>query len=84
LLLQANTASPPDLARARALYEQAKAAFPQFFPTFSFENWIAWPVHRGLISREGDADTATFKITPIGQDFLHYLINNGLTEGKQG
>jgi hypothetical protein len=58
--------------------------FPQFYTTFSFENWTEWPVLRGLVTRNGENDETYFKITPTGQDFLRYLINNGLTDSKPG
>jgi hypothetical protein len=80
LLLQANTASPPNRGRAQEMYEAAKTAYPDFYKDFSFEAWIRFPINAGLVREEA----SVLRITPLGQDFLHYLVHNSLTNPKQG
>jgi hypothetical protein len=84
LLLLANTNAPPDMQKARELYDAAKAAFPQLYEGFPFEMWVRYPINVGLAWLDSAATAARIKITPIGQDFLHYLVNNGLTSAKFG
>jgi hypothetical protein len=85
ILLQANTASPPNLNSVREIYDTAKATFPDMYTSFIFETWIHFPVSMGLLRMEpAGTDPAILKITPLGQDFLHYLINNSLTAPKYG
>jgi hypothetical protein len=85
LLLQANSA-PPDMVRARAIYDAAKEAFPDFYTNFDFDNWVGFPVNMGFLRLEdfGIERPAVLKITPLGQDFLHYLVSNSLTTPKPG
>jgi hypothetical protein len=80
LMLRANSAAPPNMDRAREMYEATKAAFPDFYKAFSFETWANFPIHSGLLREEA----SILRITPLGQDFLHYLINNALTNPRYG
>jgi hypothetical protein len=80
LLLQANTASPPNTDRAREMYEAAKTAYPDFYKDFSFEAWIRFPINAGLVREEA----SVLRTTPLGQDFMHYLVSNSLTNPKLG
>ena len=85
LVLEANSPNVPNLARAQAIYDTAKVAFPEGYTNFPFETWISWPVSVGLLTRvPGPGATDVFLITPIGRDFLHYLVNTGLTTAKAG
>jgi hypothetical protein len=86
LLLAANTPSPPDVMGAQAIYEQAKNMFPDMYKQFSFDVWLRYPIHVGLLRYESliPNQPAVYRITTIGQDFLHYLVNNGLTAMKPG
>jgi hypothetical protein len=84
LLLQANTTAPPTMADARQFYEQAKASFPEWYRAFPFETWLNWPVNADLLKANGVGQAQVFRITPVGQDFLHYLVDNSLTAQKNG
>jgi len=76
LLLQTNAPEPVAETKAREIYEGARAAFPNY----PFENWCQWPVLAGLLrSEQTRSGTSVLKITPAGQDFLHYPVDNGLT-----
>jgi hypothetical protein len=85
VLLQANSGKILDTDSARAIYDLAKEKYPEIYKTFSFEDWINWPVNAGLLNMERDASmTSVVKITDIGKDFLHYLVGTGLTTPKIG
>jgi hypothetical protein len=80
LLLQANTAAPPNTDSAREMYEAAKTAYPNMYKDFSFETWVRFPINAGLVREEA----SVLQITPLGQDFLQYLVRNSLTNLKYG
>jgi hypothetical protein len=85
LMLLANTPNPPTTEKAREIFDQAKSAFPAIYTNFEFEAWSQYPIRAGLLRMEATtADVTVFRITPTGRDFLHYLVENALTEGKVG
>jgi hypothetical protein len=85
LVLQANTAIPVDPLKAMKIYDAAKADFPQIYSDFSFDSWVNYPVSMGLLKKEEkNTDSYVLRVTEAGKDFLHYLVNNGLTSGKVG
>jgi hypothetical protein len=85
LMLQANSALPVTVEAARAIYDEAKEKNPEIYKTFDFDNWLAWPKNTGLTKLEQDASNKTLiKVTDVGRDLLHYLINSGLTSSKAG
>jgi hypothetical protein len=85
LLLAANSLTPPEVNAARAVYDSAKAAFPAVFENFSFDTWLNWPINSGLIKMDQTNPARSIvRITPLGQDFLHYLVSNSLTANKAG
>jgi hypothetical protein len=79
LLLRANTA-PLKMDMARQMYEAAKANYPDMYREFSFETWVTFPINAGLLREEA----SVLRITLLGQDFLHYLVSNSLTNPKPG
>jgi hypothetical protein len=81
LMLAARSASPPDELRARQLYDRAAAHFPDLYRAFAFEDWIRFPINAGLLHPHSDGMIRT---TPAGEDFLVYLVRNGLTTPKVG
>jgi hypothetical protein len=85
LMQLANTSDPPTTAKAREIYDGARAAFPVIYANFAFETWSHWPVMVGLLRTEQTAaGSSLFRITPAGRDFLHYLIDNSLTARRIG
>jgi hypothetical protein len=84
LMLQANTANPPTMIQAQQIYDGAKKALPDLYQAFPFETWLHWPINSGLLKIESAGADQILRITPIGQDFLHYLIDNSLTSPKYG
>jgi hypothetical protein len=83
LMLLARSAAPPDETRARQLYDAAAADSPNIYSNFTFENWIGFPINAGLLSLH-PGTPAVLKTTPAGEDFLMYLVKNGLTSPKAG
>jgi hypothetical protein len=85
LMLLANTPNPPTTEKAREIFDQAKAQFPAIYHNFTFEAWRHFPINVGLLRTEvTETGVTVFKITPAGRDFLHYLVDNSLTDGKVG
>ena len=85
LILLANTANPPTIERAREIFEQAKLSFPTIYTKFEFDAWKQFPINVGLLRTDTTTEgVSIFRITPVGRDFLHYLVDNTLTEGKAG
>lgn len=85
VLLEANTGVPPNVDRAREIYNAAAASWPDIYRSFAFETWFHFPVNSGLLRIDpAGAGPSILRITPLGQDFLHYLVNNSLTGPKAG
>ena len=84
LMLLARSAAPPDVPRARQLYDAAVAGFPDIYSNFTFENWIGFLINASLLYLHQNGTPAVVKTTPAGEDFLVYLVRNGLTSTKVG
>jgi hypothetical protein len=84
LVIQSNTAALPDMRVAREIYERARIKYPEIYANFPFEPWLHFPINSGLITWNNVGATQTLVITPLGRDFLHYLVNSGLTTAKGG
>jgi hypothetical protein len=84
LLLAANSAPPPDMTRTHQIFDAAKAAFPNIYSNFSFDAWLHYLLNAGLIKSEQLGVEQFLRITLLGQDFLHYLVSNNLTNRKVG
>jgi hypothetical protein len=84
LLLAANTAPLPNMVRAHQIFDAAKARFPDLYTNFSFEAWLHYPLNNVLLKIETLGVEQVLRITPFGQDFLHYLVTNNLTSPKAG
>jgi hypothetical protein len=85
LMLQANSGVPVDTEAARAIFDEAKTRYPEIYKAFDFNGWLAWPKNTGLTQLEQDTSNRTLvKITDVGKDFLHHLVNAGLTMPKIG
>jgi hypothetical protein len=85
IILEANTGIPVDLSRAREVYERAREQFTDMYAGFDFENWSSFPINQGLLQREALPEgRIVLRITPTGTDFLHYLVQFGLTGQKLG
>lgn len=83
LILAAN-AAPINMARAQQFFDGAKAAFPAMYSNFGFDAWLHYPTASGLIKTEQQGNELVLRTTLLGQDFLHYLVNNNMTSPKAG
>jgi len=83
-LLATNSAPAPNMVRAHRIFDTAKAAFPNMYSNFSFDAWLHYLLNNGLIKIETIGVEQVLRITPLGQDFLHYLVSNNLTSPKAG
>ena len=84
LLLKLNTGASVRNVEARELYEQAKKNYPAIYENFSYSDWIKWPKNVGLIAVSDETNTGLVTITAAAKDFLHYLVETGLTGEKVG
>jgi hypothetical protein len=84
LLLKLNTGTTVRKSDAREIYEQAKKNYPPIYENFSFSDWITWPKNVGLITVSDETDNGLVGLTPGAKDFLHYLVESGLTGEKPG
>lgn len=74
------------VARAKEIYEMAKARFPDMYENFSFESWSEFPLIRGLAERPAEPITPQSRVllNDGGRQFLHFLTGKGLLEYKSG
>jgi hypothetical protein len=84
LLLRLNTGAPVRNVEAREIYERAKKEFPALYEAFPFDDWVKWPKNAGLLTQADETNTGLLAITPAAKDFLHYLVDHGLTGDKFG
>lgn len=78
LLAQANGAGGIPIAFANALYEQAKAANPQLYAAYRFDQWIGFLINAGLLAQSNGA----YILTNFGRGFLKYLVDRQLSYNK--
>jgi hypothetical protein len=64
----------------RFFYNEASLNNPLFYSSYSFDSWLAFMHSSVLIIRLGDS----IGITVRGQEFLKYLIDQGLSHNKVG
>jgi hypothetical protein len=78
LLAQANGASGITPELANALYEQAKAAYPQVYAALRLDQWIGFLITAGLLIQSGGA----YVLTSYGRGFIKYLVDRQLPVNK--
>jgi hypothetical protein len=68
----------------RIIYDATKALNPEVYNDFSFERWGGFIVEQGLATLNGGtgADADKLSITVNGKDFLHFLVDRGISEQK--
>lgn len=82
-MLQSLTASSSvfeDPETYRPYYEQAKSKLPDFYGSYTFENWLSFLQSQVLITQQNQK----IAITVRGKEFLKYLIEHGYTFKKSG
>ena len=76
LLHQLNTMAPlgVPIADARRAFDAACRSYPDFYKTYSFDQWMAFLQGQALILRSGNDRVS---ITVAGREFLKYLVERG-------
>ena len=63
---------------ARRFYEEAKAAFPEVYRNYTFEQWIEFLLRSGLIA----VQDGNYVLTPYGRGLLKYIVDRHLLTNK--
>jgi hypothetical protein len=83
LLEQMNPATGVPPSVARQIYDEAKAAFPDVYRDYTFDQWIGFLQNGGLIDARGGLGTGgNYVLTPYGRGFLKYLIDRRLAVNR--
>jgi hypothetical protein len=64
---------------ARRIYEEVKAAFPEVYRNYTFEQWIGFLASSGLCAV---GDSGTYVLTPYGRGFWKYIADRRLSLNK--
>lgn len=86
-LKQLNTLGPLTLRQAREIFNiTAIRNYPETFKDDDFAAWGGYLIKRGLVLLEPGEPTDDTKafLTPLGKDFLHFLVGRGLPDYKWG
>jgi hypothetical protein len=86
-LKQLNTLGPLTVRQAREIYNiTALRNFPETFKDEEFPAWGGYLINRGLVTLEPGEPTEDTKafLTPLGKDFLLFMVGRGLIEYKWG
>lgn len=64
--------------QAREFFKPYAERFPQIYDSYGFDGWLGFLKGSGLVIQNGNA----FEISDFGRDFLFYLTDRRLMEGK--
>ena len=80
LLKRLNEVGPIGLSidMAQLIYNEAARNYPDIYKSYSFEQWLNFLLHTGLVMRQENKLT----ITPYGNGFLQYIVLRQLSEIK--
>ncbi|RWX30664.1 hypothetical protein EHI47_14535 [Rhizobium leguminosarum] len=59
-------------------FEPLKTQFPEVYGKYEFGDWAGWLERMSMVTHQN----GVYAITPLGRDFLFYLVDTGLTENK--
>lgn len=81
-LLNAVNTGNSNIQTAHAIYDAATATVPDFYAHFDFDTWIKYPLGAHLLVEEAASpdQPRKLRITPIGKDFLRYMVTSGLPQ----
>jgi hypothetical protein len=79
LLAQANAAGGVVPEMVKALYDEAKAKFPELYAKYSIDQWIGFLTRSGLLTQEA---SGAYSLTNYGRGFLKYIVDRHLTINK--
>lgn len=80
LIESASSSGAVPVGEARRIYDAAKAATPQIYGSYSFEQWLMWLTQNGLLNQ----DVASVHPTPLARDFLVWMDSQRLSRQKPG
>ncbi len=70
---------PATADRLRSLYDKAVAASPEYFASYTYDQWLAFLVQVQLIQPVQQPENG-FEITLLGREFLNWLFVTGLSD----
>jgi hypothetical protein len=79
LLAQMTSSAGVSPAVTRQVFEEAKAAYPEAYRTYTFEQWIGFLQASGLCAI---AENGNYVLTPFGRGFLKYIVDRRLPTNK--
>lgn len=79
LLDHLNSSSYETKTSLKYFYDKAKNQYPEVYKTYSYDNWLNYISNNGFIDINQNEEVI---LLPFGKDFLHYLIEAGLTFNK--
>jgi hypothetical protein len=77
-LRRLNEAGQATVDQAREFFRPVEEQFPQVYASYGFDGWLKFLKDNSLVVQNGDV----LEITEFGRDFLTYLTNQRLAEGK--
>lgn len=80
LLVELTSASSLELAQVSPIFETAVSTFPEAHANRNVDDWLAFLVSSGLITRTHQNVT----LTPYGSEFLKFLIDHRLGYKRYG
>ena len=69
------------MSQARSAYDFASQQNPDFYKLVNFENWIGFLKNTGYIEI-GIEEDPVIQLTPLGKDFLGWMVAKGVSESK--
>jgi hypothetical protein len=72
---------PVSVEQARARYQDAAAAYPDYFSNYSFDQWLVWLSDSARAVR---VEGANVFITDDGREFLRYIVGRGYPTARSG
>jgi hypothetical protein len=79
LLAQMNSQPEVTPAEAMQVYNEAKAAYPDFYRSITFEQWIGFLTTAGLCAM---GPNGNYVLTPFGHGFMRYIWDRRLPLNK--
>lgn len=82
---KANIVGGTTMTELKALFEQYQKLYPDIHRTRTFEQWFGWLTAENLIEEvDGMGASKIIRPTQVGEDFLHYILSQGLPYQKNG
>lgn len=78
ILKNVNSSGPAEREKLLQVYNFAKAANPQIYESYSFEQYVSFLLSQGVLSTNGER----YFITETGKQFLKWMTDVGVSESK--